>query len=596
MLEQPNISPDRPPGNRPRQGMIRKPSTAALPAPSGPPDGPIALLRAIGVVLRRRKVPLLLWVAGCMLLALLYARTLPPVYTASASLILQSVGQVGAAGQDPISPVTLDLNRVDSELQVIRSERLQSRVFESLGLATTAELQPAPPGLLRRMLPDGKQPRPPPEAEMAFPVQSAAEQARQAAFAQFRDRFSARRIGQSYVIEISYASSDPELAARVANSAASAYLLQSVAFKAGVAANGGEFVQGRLDSLSAQVESAVNAVRAGTLPDAAMPDADARVIGAALRPLSPSAPRPKLIILAGAVLGLLSGLFALSLAAAMDRRLHDGATLEHETTVTRLALIPAEKRLTGRQGDLVVALRPNGACAHALRDLRTAIDLAAFDRTPTEPGTNGRIIALAQWAPGTGCSMVTMNLARLIQTGGQPVTVVDADIHGAGRGLTGWYAPDHGTDTRIDADGIAVLPVSAVRTHAGALSDMRDPGVARMLGHLRAQGDVLLDLPPLCDGAEALALARHADLVVIVAGSRTTFDQVTQAATRLTRLGVPVIGAAVNNAPGTTPEVQATGRAFARLGTPRPGGVRDTARAALASVASASTRPRDKKF
>ena len=73
----------------------------------------------------------------------------------------------------------------------------------------------------------------------------ATEELRQIAFLNFANRLTARRVGQSYVIEIAYSSSDPALAARVANAAASAYLLQSVEFKADAAASGAEFLQGR---------------------------------------------------------------------------------------------------------------------------------------------------------------------------------------------------------------------------------------------------------------------------------------------------------------------------------------------------------------
>ncbi|RWR08339.1 Wzz/FepE/Etk N-terminal domain-containing protein [Paenirhodobacter populi] len=610
-LEQPNIPPERSPPIRSRQAVLRRIPIPEPPRPSAQAtqDGPVALIRAVTGMIRRGWVPLMIWTVACMILAALYARSLPPVYTATSSIILQSVGQAGAAGQDPISPVTLDLNRVDSELQVIRSERLQGRVFETLGLATIPELQPTPPGPVRYVIDllGGIFAASPAEETVpaeettdtaagteteaaSFPAPTAAQQAEEVAFAAFRDRFSARRIGQSYVIEISYSSSDPELAARVANSAASAYLLQSVAFKAGVASSGGEFVQMRLDSLSAQVEDAANAVRDGTLPQAAMPDADARVIGAALRPLSPSEPRPKLIVATGAVLGLLSGLFAMALSGALDRRVHEGDKLERETAMPRLAFIPEEKRLTGRQGDVVVTIRPDSACAHGLRDLRTAIDLAGG----LDPQPGGRIIALAEWTPGSGCSMIAMNLARLIRAGGQEVTVIDADLDGRARGLTDWYVPNPGrtTDEEVDADGVRLVPSTALRAQSGAISDMRDRGLTRLLGHLQARGDVVLDLPPLAESADALALARHADLVVIVAETHTTFDELTQAAERLGRLGVAVVGVAVNHPPGLA---ERRGL-FARLGLgdARPGSMRHTTRAAISSVRDASARKRGK--
>ncbi|MBL7405968.1 lipopolysaccharide biosynthesis protein, partial [Escherichia coli] len=91
------------------------------------------------------------------------------------------------------------------------------------------------------------------------------------------------------------------------------------AAKADAAKNGAEFLQGRVNALASQARSAAAAVTEGTLPDAPTPDADARVIGAALQPLKPSAPRKTLILGLGAMIGLVGGLLAVALLQAFDR-------------------------------------------------------------------------------------------------------------------------------------------------------------------------------------------------------------------------------------------------------------------------------------
>ncbi len=493
-------------------------------------DGPLALLRAVMAVLRRYRVPLALWVAACMVLAAVYARLLTPVYTASSTLLLQSAGVPTGMAEDTITPLMLDLNRVDSELQVIQSERLQSLVFDGLGLASDPEFAPRTSG-------QGQ------EAGAATP-----DDIRQQAFARFRERFSARRVGQSYVIEITYAAASPERAARVANAAVSAYLMQSVASKAGIANNGGEFVQGRLDSLSAQVEDAANALRQGRLPDGQMPDADARVIGAALRPLSPSAPRPKLIIAMGGLLALMSGLFVLSLKTALDRRVHQGATLERETGLPCLAVLPPLRAMPAQDANALVTMQPHSGFARAMQGLRTGIDISG-----TGPQQGGRVTALVSWAPGAGRGLICMNLARLIQTADRKVTVVDADPAAGARGLTALYAPDPaprpGTKPAeaqtVDAEGVALLTAPALRAQCRALSDLRDPGFATLLDRLRAQGDVLLDLPALSESTDALVLARLADAVVIVLPAESTLDEAMQTAAQLKKAGAIIIGAAI---------------------------------------------------
>jgi succinoglycan biosynthesis transport protein ExoP len=526
--------------------------------PSGAEDGPIALIRAVIRAVRRRKLPLAIWVSACVVVAFFYARSQPPVYTTSSVIILEPPRQSGGFSRDT-TITSLDLNRVDSELQVIRSERLQAQVFNSLGLIDLPELGPQPPSGMSQLLSGitrifggggGSGASPPADDAQPFPAPSAVDQAWREAFAKFQSRFSARRIGQSYVIEISYSSSDPEISSRVANSAASAYLLQSVAFKAAAASGGAEFVQGRVDALSAQVEDAADAVRRGVLPEGQMPDADGRVIGAALRPLSPSAPRPKLIIAMGGVLGLMSGLFVIAIATALDRSVRSGARLTRETGIACLASVPEGRRahqLTAIQRDALVTSQPRSPFALAIRDLRTSINLASAP----DLRKGNRVIALVAWGPDVGCSMLCMNLAHLMQANGRIVTVVDGDVEGSGRGLTARYAlsgpsPEHGT--LLDANGIALLPATELRVRVSTFADLRDPAMAELLDFAKARGDVLLDLPPLSESADAKALARHADTVIIVAAAHTSVDDIREAEYHIRSVGVNIIGAIVNRA------------------------------------------------
>lgn len=276
-------------------------------------EGPVALLRSMSALALQHKVKLILCTAIGIGLAGFYAHSLPRIYTATATLLLEPRRSTSSSGQDASAAQNLDLNRADSELQIIRSERLLSAVFDSLNLETSPELGPQPPRMLdlvvsnvRRILNEpetggsavtsetGKTARSDGVAATSNSAAPATD-ARQAAFQSFAKRLDVRRVGQSYVMEISYSSSDPVLAARVANAAVSGYILQAVSFKAEMAQAGTEVLQWRLDALASQVDAATDAMEQGKLPAIPTPDGDARIIGAALPPLSPSAPRPSLI-------------------------------------------------------------------------------------------------------------------------------------------------------------------------------------------------------------------------------------------------------------------------------------------------------------
>ncbi len=98
------------------------------------------------VLLHKRRL------AICAASAAVYASMMPLVYTAAASLLLEPRRQIVNSGRETTAPPTLDLNRADSELQVIRSERLLSLVFDGLDLSKQSELRPQPPGFFRELL------------------------------------------------------------------------------------------------------------------------------------------------------------------------------------------------------------------------------------------------------------------------------------------------------------------------------------------------------------------------------------------------------------------------------------------------------------
>lgn len=534
------------------------------PTPAPANDGPVALLRAIGAAGLRHRGKLVAWVALCLVAAFVHVRTTPPTYSAAATVLLEPRRQAPSSARETAAPSSLDLNAADSELQVIRSERLLSTVFDALALGGHPELGPQSPSpiqtlsgrvtaTLRSALAAlGVSQPPSPSTEASLRVDP-----RRNAFENFVRRFSARRVGQSYVLEIAYVSADPELPARVANAAASAYLLQSVAFKADAARSGAEFLQGRLDALASQVRTAETAVRSGTLPAQPIPDADARIIGAAQMPLGPSAPRGSLIMAFAGVFSLLVGLFVAVLASVFDRRVRLPQDLERETGLPCLGVVPQaggwsrQARASGPDKSLLVTREDAGTFAVAIRDLQTAIEIAwGTGRAQGSP-----VVAIGAWRKGAGATLLTMNLAQLINHRGRQVSVISPD---AAR-----TRPDSGQDEAsltdviasgnavqaayANVDGIHLLPIRSARPQLNRFVDFRDPRAALVVAQARQRGEVLIDLPPLGESSDAVALATHADIVVLVAAEgMTTHDELNEALGSLRRAGVTVIGAVIN--------------------------------------------------
>lgn len=551
------------------------------PDPRPANDGPVTLLRSIAVAGMRHKGKLAAWVTLCLAAAFIYVRMTPPTYTAAATMLLEPRRSVLSAARETVTPSSLDLNYADSELQVFRAERLLRTVFDGLALASHSEFDVQSPGLIRTLanrlsatIRDSWgtfaaalfRTRGQNSVAEAPRVQAPLNDAllldpHRKAFDNFARRFSARRVGQSYVLEIAYSSSDSSLPTRVANAAASAYLLQSVAVKADAARSGGELLQGRLDSLSMQVSAATAAVKGGTLPSLPIPDADARVIGAAQASLGPSAPRGNLIMAFGGVVGLLSGVFVAALYAAFDQRVRRPEDLLGGAGLPCLAIIPnchggrwpsgasvfdKAVLVSGQQADIFAA---------AIRGLRTSIEVAWHaNRSEGSP-----VVAIGSWHADAGTTLLTVNLAQLQRQRGRQVSILSTNVPDVGGeaskdgsggksladAIAGNAPPEQAAF--IHVHGVRWLPIHSATPQINRFVDFRDQLAARIVAHARQRGEVLIDLPPLEKSADAIALAMHADIVVLVAvEGLTTFDNLNEAIGGLHRAGTTVIGVVIN--------------------------------------------------
>lgn len=527
------------------------------------PDGPIALLRALVAFVLRNKYSLAAAAAAGIALASFYAHSLPPIYRSTATLLLEP-RQMAAPGQG--LQQSMDLNRVDSELAAIRSERLLSAVFKSLNLGNSPELGPQPPGMIDQIV-SGLRNFPdlllgsagPAKHDRSLPAPSldkpqAVEIEMLSAFRNFANRLNARRVGQSFVIEIEYSSTYQALPARVANAVVSGYILQTIAFKEQTARMGTEVLQGRLDALAAQVDAAQNAMRNGSLPSIPTPDADLRIIGAALPPLGPSAPRATLIMALGGVLGLLGGIGAIGLQMVFDRKVRTATQLTRDTGIICLGSIP---NVPGNAGvPRHVSSPQDYKFFAAIHDLRTSVEIACNALRSDQ----SVVIAIVGWTRGVGVSTLCLSLAQLIRRSGRHVTLFQASGTAVRLGANQVHARPTGSlaDAAFaglgpaqlgfgEIDGIELLPIHSANANANIFADFHNLHVESIMDAARSKGDVLLDLPSLDSSMDALALAAYADAVLVVArAGQTTVDELAESFQLLRRAGVNVIGTVIN--------------------------------------------------
>jgi len=211
-----------------------------------------AVSTAVGLVGRQYPV-MIITLLLCLCLAGVYLLTSPKRYTGTAVLVMDSrkmqglQTQVGTAGESPI-----DSAMVDSQVEVLKSETIASAVIKDLRLLDSPEFARGEEGMLSGLT----------ELFSIFSTESKPSQTdlMRTAIGRIQSGLAIKRIGLSYVIEISYQAMSPALASRIANAVAENYITDSLEAKYQASRRAAVWLQDRLKELRAQASSAERAV------------------------------------------------------------------------------------------------------------------------------------------------------------------------------------------------------------------------------------------------------------------------------------------------------------------------------------------------
>jgi succinoglycan biosynthesis transport protein ExoP len=224
---------------------------------SSPPEtGPGDMLDwALGFV--RRQYQIVLFVAVLAAIAgVIYLHVTPPTYTAQANVLMGTQRSQFMQQQSLISDAPLDIQQLESQIQIIQSKGIASAVITQLKLEEDPEFSPSSLGAIRgalRWLRGSA-------GEDTSPDAAAAK--KDALIAAFTDRLTVRRLGVSYVIEIGFSSRSPQRAAEIANAVANAYMLDQLESKYQASRTATSWLQDRLRELTQQVSAAERAALA----------------------------------------------------------------------------------------------------------------------------------------------------------------------------------------------------------------------------------------------------------------------------------------------------------------------------------------------
>lgn len=479
-------------------------------------------LTDVFVFFRRYSVLITTFIGLFLILGTIYLMNTPQRFVASAQVVIEPRrGGSGSGGVDNgLAQYNLDASQLESQIQIIKSEQIAKLVVSGLGLARDPELvvfvTPLSTRLLRPFL--SLLPSAEPARERGEDENQRVDYDMPAILA-LSDRIQVRRIGQSYVLEISYTSTDRAKAARITNSVTAAYIRDRLQAKIDQAQSGGEILEQRISNLQEQRDAADRAIRSGMFGSGAFPTADARVITTASPPSSQNWPRPSLVLALSTLLGLFLGVLCGVIHRSLDLSIHNENDLDALPDAAYLGSVP---KLSSSRWGLIsreVSVHSSDALARSLYEIKTSLHLQTLGRP-------SGVIGVTSTAPGEGKSTIATNLCRLFEASGTRALlirgVLSSDlvekmlVYDMQAVVQGDFAPDlefiPGTGKSPD-----VLKI----THSAASRGFRElfdnKSVVELWKKLgRYYGLIVFDLPDLASSVDARLASMYIDYTIYI--------------------------------------------------------------------------------
>ena len=202
-------------------------------------------IRAIVAVLRRQNRVMLYSAALVFGLAALFLSLATPKYTATSLLIVDPLGKnVLEAGQRTTPSAATDSAKIDSEVEILRSDAISLGVINKMALGADAEFRPPAP-LAERL------------AQFAGRANAAnsSEIATARTLRRFQGHIDIGRRGLTYVIAVSATSRNPGRARDVANTLAETYIGRQVDGKIAASLAGRDVLLGQIIAAQARMAS-----------------------------------------------------------------------------------------------------------------------------------------------------------------------------------------------------------------------------------------------------------------------------------------------------------------------------------------------------
>ena len=268
-------------------------------------------------------------------------------------------------------------------------------------------------------------------------------------------------------------------------------------------------------------------------------------------PTSPVAPKKKLYLVLGALLGLVLGVLGAVLREALDRRIRNSDDAAAITGAPVLGSITRDRRAK-RNHPLVMLTDPGSTQAEEYRRLRTNLGALRVDQ-------DLRSIAISSAVACDAKTPIAANLGIAFAQADLRVALVDSDLRrprlanflglpsstGVTDVLLSGVALETALQTWQEGLPLEVLAAGSSPWNPGEL--LGGSQFTTLLGRLTARFDVvILDAPAVLPTSDAAALARATSGVVLVTPLRSlTNDELTTATHSLWAVETRVLGVVV---------------------------------------------------
>lgn len=202
----------------------------------------------------RRQFPTVLAVAAAaLILAIVYLFTAAPLFTSTASMVIDTRKLQLFQQQSVLGDVALDSATIETQLEILKSENVSLAVIRDLHLIDDQEFTGGGGGLVGSVIGS---------ISKLFSAASASSefQLTRQTLGRFEAGRTVKRLGQTYVMEIGFTSRDPAKAGRIANAIADAYIVDQLEAKYQSTRRASVWLQDRIKELRAQASAAQRAV------------------------------------------------------------------------------------------------------------------------------------------------------------------------------------------------------------------------------------------------------------------------------------------------------------------------------------------------